>query len=127
MLVGSLVVIGAVAAPAQAACFETGYHSNVSIYIGGVRRGVESTRSPETCNRNGVYYGKIADTYTDGSCLSIQFFDPETVYVGTQGTSCDSAGYNFTFWDQTGDVEAYFRGRLTAFGTVSSKQGFGAY
>ncbi|RLP92090.1 MULTISPECIES: hypothetical protein [unclassified Micromonospora] len=113
------------ASPAQAVCYETNYSASVSVYIGGVKRGVENTRSPETCNRNGVYYGKISDTYTDGSCLSIRYYDPS--YVGTQGTSCDSAGYNYTFWDQNGDTIAGFRGQLVSTGALSPLYEHGAY
>ncbi|MFC3500987.1 hypothetical protein ACFOOK_08430 [Micromonospora krabiensis] len=122
---GGIVAVQAVAAPAQAGCYESNYGSPVQVYIGGVKRGVEQLRSPETCNRNGVYYGKISDTYTDGSCLSIRYYDPS--YVGTQGTSCDSAGYNYTFWDQNGNVWADFRGQLTATGALSTNYYNGAY
>jgi hypothetical protein len=119
VMASSLVGVTALAAPAQAACYETNYGAPVEVYIGGVKRGVEEKRSPETCNRNKVYYGKIRDTYTDGSCVSVRYYDPG--YVGTQGTSCDSAGYNYTFWDQTNDDVSTFRGQLTATGALSGE------
>lgn len=58
----------------------------------------------ESCNDNGVYYGRIRDIREDGSCVYVRFRDGS--YSGIQGVSCDSAGYNYAFWDQTGNTSA---------------------
>jgi hypothetical protein len=115
MLATSVAVVSLSASSAQASCVLGPYTQ--SIYIGGIKRGVEEVRSSTTCNADGVYLGRVRDTHTDGSCLSVRYYDPD--FVGTMATSCDSAGYGYTFWDQDGDKYAEFRGRLTATGSLS--------
>jgi hypothetical protein len=65
----------------------------------------ESSR--ESCNGNRQYLGKVFDTLTDGSCAYAQYHDGS--YTGVQGRSCDSAGYSYTFNDQTGNTSAGYR------------------
>ncbi len=106
------------AGPAQARCYEVGNPEAVNIVIGGVVVGREEAQSTESCNANGVYYGRIRDTRTDGSCVRVRYLNAGT--WSTQGTSCDSAGYRYTFNDRNGDLNSYFRGQLSATGAQSA-------
>lgn len=63
--------------------------------------GREHTPNSATCDQDQIYQGKVTDLATDGYCVSVQFQEGSTVY--TQGTSCNSSGLNYTFWDQNGN------------------------
>ncbi|MEH1167531.1 hypothetical protein V6V47_19310 [Micromonospora sp. CPCC 205539] len=117
-LVGSLLTVGFTAGPAQAKCVESPQQQQIS--IGGRVVGIEEAQSSETCEGNGVYYGRIRDTYSDGSCVAVLYYDPSL--IGTFATSCDSAGYRYTYRDTHGSrYSSYFRGKLTATGALSGE------
>jgi hypothetical protein len=105
--------------PAQARCYEVGNPQNINLYIGSTLIGREEYRSPETCTGNNVYYGRIKDTVTDGSCIRIRYLDAGT--WSTQATSCDSAGYQYTFNDRNNSPSSYFVGVLTSSGASSGQ------
>lgn len=102
LLATTLVTLTVSAAPAQASC--AGYQVERTIWVGSA--GAEATQvSPnnESCTRNRVYYGRVYDAVTDGSCVYAKFQDPIGTHF-TQGIACTTGGWsNFTFWDQTGD------------------------
>ena len=66
---------------------------------------VEESR--ESCNGNGVYLGKVFDVLTDQSCVFAQYNDGS--FTGVQGVSCDEDGFNYSFWDQTGNTSTNYR------------------
>ncbi|GAB3944265.1 hypothetical protein [Micromonospora vulcania] len=117
VLVGALLTVVTGVTPAQAKCVESPQQQRIS--IGGRVVGIEEAQSTETCEGNGVYYGRIRDTYSDGSCVAVLYYDPGL--VGTFGTSCDSAGYRYTYRDTRGDSiwDSNFRGKLTSTGALS--------
>jgi len=107
------------AGPAQARCYEVGNPNSINISVGGRVVGREEPQSTETCSGNKVYYGRIKDTLTDGSCVRVRYLDAGT--WSTQGTSCDSAGYRYTFTDRNNDVLSYFVGQLSESGANSQQ------
>ncbi|WP_229072741.1 hypothetical protein [Actinoplanes sp. DH11] len=62
---------------------------------------------------------RIKDTVSDGSCVRIRYLDAGT--WSTQATSCDSAGYSYTFNDRNGSPASYFVGQLTASGAQTGQ------
>lgn len=98
------------ATTAQAACDGVGAPVTDTWFrpIGGgafVAYGREEAR--ETCDNNGQYLGKVFDIREDGSCVRSQFVDGS--FSGVQGISCDAAGANYLFNDQTGNSSASYR------------------
>lgn len=118
-LAAAVVGVTAAAGPAQAVCDEVHNPTAINIVVGGVVVGREEAQSTETCGANNVYFGRIKDTRTDGSCLSVRYRDAGV--TSTQATSCDSAGTRYTFNDRNGDLYSYFRGQLTATGAQSQE------
>lgn len=57
-----------------------------------------------TCDSDNYYSGAVFDTYTDGSCVWINYYD--TGYSATQQYSCDSAGNWYSFSDTDGNSRA---------------------
>lgn len=69
--------------------------------------GREHTPNVNTCDGDAIYKGKVTDKVSDGSCVTVQFKEGSTIY--TQGTSCNSSGLNYTFWDQNGNTWSSIR------------------
>lgn len=59
-----------------------------------------------TCNRDGTYRGKIADTFRDGRCALVRFKDAGS--VNTQGIDCavGDGAVRYSFNDRNGDHRA---------------------
>ncbi|MEV6636417.1 hypothetical protein AB0M54_37290 [Actinoplanes sp. NPDC051470] len=106
LVVLAFAVVGAVAgpaAPAQAACYGTA--QAVTMYYGGNLIGQEAAQYASTCDGDGQYRGHVFDMYTDGSCVSVYFWNPGQV---RQARSCDNAGTQYILNDNTGDTYAYW-------------------
>jgi len=90
------VVAGAPGA-ADAACYGTAY--TVTGYVDGHLIAQESAQYASTCDDDGQYRGHVYDMYTDGSCVSVYFWNPGKI---REARSCDSAGTLYTFDDVDG-------------------------
>jgi hypothetical protein len=91
------------ATPANAACYGTA--QAVTMYYGGNLIGQEAAQYASTCDYDTEYRGHVFDMYTDGSCVSVYFWNPSKV---REARSCDDAGTQYIFNDNTGDTYAYW-------------------
>jgi hypothetical protein len=102
LVASSLVGVVVTSSAAQASCAGSGVRRVIATSFGqeDARRSGSVT---ESCGGNGVYYGRVYDAVTDGSCVYAKFQDPVGRYY-TNGVACTTGAWsNFTFWDQTGD------------------------
>jgi hypothetical protein len=65
----------------------------------------KETANSGTCDGLNDYYGRVYDTYTDGSCVFTKYWDEN--YYGIHGQSCNSSGYGYSFHDTNGDSLAH--------------------
>ncbi|MEV7630118.1 hypothetical protein [Actinoplanes sp. NPDC089786] len=95
----AVAATGAVAlsAPARAACYGTA--QAVTMYYGGNLIGQEAAQYASTCDGDTEYRGHVFDMYTDGSCVSVYFWNPGPV---REARSCDNAGTQYIFNDTYG-------------------------
>lgn len=89
-------------ATAEATCLQHAFPSQID-----VGWGKEDVRYSTTCDLDGIYAGKVLDSLTDGSCVTVQYADPAFSFYN-MATSC-SSWTNYTFTDQTGDTESQLR------------------
>ncbi|MBO3744389.1 hypothetical protein [Actinoplanes flavus] len=94
--VGVTVAVSA-PAPARAACYGTA--QAVTMYYGGNLIGQEAAQYASTCDYDTEYRGHVFDMYTDGSCVSVYFWNPSQV---REARSCDNAGTRYIFNDTYG-------------------------
>jgi hypothetical protein len=108
LMAGATVAVGLTPSPASAYCIG-GY--NEWYYAGGVAGnwGLESDadEGPNTCDGDYYYHGEIADTFTDGSCVWVEYADFD--FQGRVATSCDDFGADYAYVDGRGNNAAYIR------------------
>ena len=106
VLVGALVVVQNSVLPlssASAKCSGNGSPTVVYRFY-GEEWPSEYLGYAVTCDGDNYYSGAVYDTYTDGSCVWVNYYD--TGYGATQQYSCDSAGNWYSFSDTTGNSDA---------------------
>jgi hypothetical protein len=109
--VATLVLVSATAvavAPgtAGAMCYGNDAGTLTIVHYQNGPVGQERSQRASTCDGLSDYYGRVYDIFTDGSCVYSHFWDPSRT---TQGTSCNTSGANYSFWDPQGDSIAYWQ------------------
>jgi hypothetical protein len=111
LTVPTLIAVTTVASPASAVCIGVNrpWEPYYTIYIDAKDyMGYEDLRPgyEGTCDGKSDYYGKVWADAGKG-CIAIRYYDPNQT---TQGTSCNSSGYAFAFWDPQHNSDALWRG-----------------
>lgn len=106
LIAATLVGVSVSPGVAQADCDGPANPWTIYFVISGIQRGTERPQYDSTCDDSNEYRGQVNDTYTDGSCNYIRYYDPSQT---TQGSGCSSSFTNFTFWDPQSDSWADWR------------------
>lgn len=106
VLVATLLVMTPVATPPAAAICTPNADRMIFTSPDNVRRAVEQTQYPSTCDGDKRYYGELQDSITDGSCVWAVYLDGGQ--YSTDVVACTTGVFkHYTHWDQNNNTVSF--------------------